>query len=166
MRIPPLPPHERVLWQGYPSWADHAVLFLFMAVAGLRAALAFRSGEWLTAGLYLATIGIFFGIAAAFRYASFYQITAQRIRLTSGLGSRQIHEIPLDRIASVTVRRELANGWFDLGTLLIAPREEGKGTEDLLILKGIPDPDRVKQQIERAAGIRTSATPRPSATFQ
>ncbi|MGH8247680.1 MAG: PH domain-containing protein [Gammaproteobacteria bacterium] len=164
MRIPPLPPYERVLWQGYPSWADHAILFLFMGVAALRVALAFRSGEWLTAGLYLAAIGIFFGIAASFRYASLYQITSQRIRVVSGLGSRQIRELPLDRIESVTVRRELVNGWFNLGTLVITPRTDGTGTEEPLILKGIPDPDRVKQQIERAAGIRTPASPHTVAT--
>src|ERR1043166_4791194 len=87
-----LPPHERGIWQGYPSWPDHAVLFLFMGIAGLRTVLAVRAGEWMTAGLYLATIGIFLGIAAAFRYASLYQITSHRIRVISGLGSRRSEE--------------------------------------------------------------------------
>lgn len=157
-----LPPHERIIWQGYPSWADHAVLFLFMGIAGLRTVLAVRSGEWMTAGLYLATIGIFLGIAAAFHYASWYQITAQRVRVISGLGSRQVGELPLGRVASVTIRRELVNGWFNLGTLIITPREEAGAP---VILKGIPDPERMKQQIDRAAGIQMPASPRTATTF-
>ena len=158
MRLPPLPPYERVLWQGYPSWADHALLFLFMAVAGLRAALAFRSEEWQTATLYAETIVVFFLIAAAFHYGSFYQISSGRIRVASGLGGTQIREFPFDRIGSVIVRRELLNQWFNLGALHITPKEDQKET-DSMVLKGIPDPDRLKQQIDRLAGLREPTEP-------
>ncbi|MGH7232885.1 MAG: PH domain-containing protein [Nitrospiraceae bacterium] len=147
-RIPPLPPHERVLWQGRPSWADHAVLFLFMAAACLRTALAFRAGEWLTAALYVLAIGIFFGIAAAFHYDVYYQISSQRIRITSGLWNPRMRDIPLDHIRSIAVKRELLNKWFDLGSLEITPRD---GTGETFTLKGVPDPDTVKQRIDRLA---------------
>lgn len=160
-----LPAHERVLWQGYPSWADHAVLFLFMAVAGLRAALAFRSEEWQTAALYLGTILVFFGIAAAFRYGSFYQISSGRIRIASGLGGAQMRELPFDRIGSVTVRRDLLNQWFDLGALQITSREDQKGTTSF-VLKGIPDPEGLKQQIDRLAGLRAPKSSQPAPTFR
>jgi uncharacterized membrane protein YdbT with pleckstrin-like domain len=152
MRIPPLPPHERVFWQGHPSWADHAVLFLFMAAALVRTGLAFRTGEWLTALLYVLAIGVFFGIAAAFHYNVYYQISSQRIRIATGLWTPSLHDIPLDQIESMTVKRELLNRWFDLGSLHIVRRESRKGADESLVLKGVPDPDTIKQHIDRAAG--------------
>jgi membrane protein YdbS with pleckstrin-like domain len=152
MRVPPLPQHERLLWEGHPSWADHAVLFLLMGAALLRAALAMRSGEWLTMVLYLLAIGVFFGMAALFRCAVFYQISSKRIRITSGFRAKQVREVPLDHIGSVAVRREILNRWFDLGTLDITPREALSQIEDSFTLKGVPDPDRLKQQIELCRG--------------
>ena len=148
-RVPPLPSHERVLWQGHPSWADHAVLFLFMAAAGLRTALAVRTGEWMTAGLYVLAMGLFFGIAAAFHYDVFYQISSQRIRITSGLWKPRVREIPLDQVRSTAVRQELLNRWFDVGSLEITPHD---GAGESFVLKGIPDPETVKRHIDRQAG--------------
>ncbi len=154
IRLPPLPPHERLLWQGHPAWADHAVLFLFIGVAALRMLLVFRSGEWLMVILYFMAIGVFVGIAAAFHYSVFYQISSQRIRITSGLWTRRTRDIPLDQIQSITVKRELTNRWFDLGALEVARRG---GTGDSFVLKGVPDPDRIKQHMDRLRG-----SPRPS----
>ncbi|HJU05996.1 MAG TPA: PH domain-containing protein [Nitrospiraceae bacterium] len=148
----PLPPHERVFWQGHPSWADHAVLFVFMAAAGVRAILAFRTGEWTTALLYVLAIGVFFGIAAAFHYGVFYQISSQRIRIASGFRTSRIREIMLDQIESITVKRELLNRWFDLGSLHVVPRDGREGTDQSLVLKGVPDPDAIQRHIERMAG--------------
>ena len=147
--IPPLPPYERLLWQGHPSWMDHALLFLFMAVAFLRARLAIQSDEWLTAILYLLAIGFFFGIAALFHYSVFYQISDHRVRITSGLWRRQIRDIPLRAIESVTVKRELLNRWFDLGALEITLREGNTFSHASIVLKGVPGPDRIKQQLDR-----------------
>jgi len=154
MRVPPLPPHERILWEGYPSWADHAVLFVFMGVAFLRLTLAVRSAEWLTAALYLFAIGIFLGIAAVFRYAVFYQVSSQRIRIISGLGAKWSREILLDQLRSVTVRREMLNRFFNLGSLEFTPREENA---EPAVLKGVPDPDRLKRQVDLLAGLRETA---------
>lgn len=155
IRVPPLPPHERLLWEGHPAWADHAVLFLFIGVATLRMLLAFRSGEWLMVFLYFMAIGVFVGIAAAFHYSVFYQISSRRIRVTSGLWGRRAHDIPLDQIQSITVKRELMNRWFDLGALEVAPRQ---GTGDTLVLKGVPDPDRIKQHVDRLRGVPVAVT--------
>ncbi|MEK7267825.1 MAG: hypothetical protein AAB093_00320, partial [Nitrospirota bacterium] len=69
-----------------------------MGGAFLRLTLAVRSAEWLTAALYLFAIGIFLGIAAVFRYAVFYQVSSQRIRIISGLGAKWSREILLDQL--------------------------------------------------------------------
>jgi hypothetical protein len=48
-KIPPLSPHERVIWEGRSAWADQAILFVFMGAAALRLLVALRYGQWLTA---------------------------------------------------------------------------------------------------------------------
>jgi uncharacterized membrane protein YdbT with pleckstrin-like domain len=151
MSAPALPAHERILWQGHPAWTDHAVLFVLMAAALLRSAVAYRSGEWVTAVLYLLAVAIFFGIAALFRYATFYEISSGRIRMTSGLRHRLIREIMLDRIESIAVRRELLNSLFDIGSLEVAGRDGGPP----LILKGVPNAEELKHLVSMRAGIRT-----------
>ena len=163
MRVPPLPPHERALWEGYASWADHVLLYIFMGAALLRAMLAVRASEWLTATLYLLAISFFLSIAALFHYTVHYQISSQRIRIASGLWAMRTREILLDQVRSVSVRRELLNRWFDLGSLEITLREEH---QEPVVLKGIPNPDRVKQQVDILAGLRMTAAPNALATPQ
>lgn len=130
------------------------MLFLFMGAASLRAALAARSDEWMTAGLYLLAIGLFASIAALFHYAAFYRISSERIRIASGWGAGKVREIPLDQIRSVTVRRDVLNPWFNVGTLVITPREDRR---EPAVLKGIPDPDRLKQRLDWLAGLQEPA---------
>lgn len=145
MRAPLLPPYERILWRGYASWADHALLFVFMGFAVLRAAFAFQSGDWETAVLHTLALGVFLGIAAWFHYGAFYQISSQRIRITSGLWAPHSRELPLSRVGSITIRRELLNRWFDLGSLEITPVDE----QAPVIIKGVPDPERLKRELDR-----------------
>ena len=163
MRVPPLPPYERVLWEGYASWADHVVLFVFMGAALVRAMLAVRASEWLTATLYLWAISFFLSIAALFHYTVYYQISSQRIRIASGLWAMRTREILLDQVRCVTVRHERLNRWFDLGSLEITVRGE---PQESVVLKGIPNPDRVKRQVDILAGLRMTAGPTAMATPQ
>lgn len=143
-RIPPLPHHERVIWEGRSAWADQAILFIFMGAAGVRLLVAVRYGEWLTTILYALAIAFFFSIGAIFRYAVYYQISAQRIRILSGLWRLRIRDIPLSRILSVNVKRELLNRWLNVGALEL---ELGEREGPSVLLKGVPDPDRIRRQI-------------------
>ena len=143
-RIPPLPPHERVIWEGRSAWADQAILFIFMGAAGLRLLIALRYGQWLTALLYTFAMIFFLAIGAIFRYAVYYQISAQRIRILSGLWRLRIRDIPLSRILSVNVKRELLNRWLNVGALEV---ELGDREGQSVLLKGVPDPDRIRRQI-------------------
>jgi uncharacterized membrane protein YdbT with pleckstrin-like domain len=142
-RIPPLPLHERVIWEGRSAWADQAILFIFMGAAGLRLLLAVRYGQWLTAGLYAFTMVLFLAIGAVFRYAVYYQISAQRIRILTGWRRLRIREIPLSRVFSVNVKRELFNRWLNVGGLEIDLGERDQS----VLLKGVPDPDRIRRQM-------------------
>ncbi|HET7057234.1 MAG TPA: PH domain-containing protein [Nitrospiraceae bacterium] len=143
-RIPPLPPHERVIWEGRSAWVDQAILFIFIGAAALRLLVAVRYGQWVTAVLYTFAMVFFVAIGAVFRYSVYYQISAQRVRILSGLRQCHIREIPLSRVRSVTVKRELLNRWFDVGALEIETDERDGAS---ILVKGVPEPDRVKRQI-------------------
>lgn len=143
-RIPPIPPHERVIWEGRSAWADQAILFIFIGAAGLRLLIAVRYGQWLTATLYTFAMVFFAAIGAAFRYSVYYQITAERIRIVSGFRQYRIHDIPLSQVRSVGVKRELLNRWFDVGALEIEIDERKRRS---VLLKGVPEPDRIRRQM-------------------
>ena len=138
-----LPP-ERVIWEGRSAWADQAILFLFMGAAALRLLVALRYGQWLTAALYTFAMILFLAIGAVFRYAVYYQITAQRIRIFTGWWRFHLREIPLSQVLSVHVKRELFNRWLNVGGLEVELKERDGQS---VLLKGVPDPDRIERQI-------------------
>lgn len=136
---------ERLVWEGRTSWMDHAVLFIFLAMAVVRALVAIRAGEWVPAGLYAAAIAFFLGIAAWFHYGRVYRLTSIRVQVRSGWNGRVLQEFHLKDISDVLLRYELLNRWFDLGTLELASRT----TEDCCTIRGIPHPEEVKTQLDR-----------------
>jgi uncharacterized membrane protein YdbT with pleckstrin-like domain len=144
LRIPPLPSQERVIWEGRSAWADQAILFIFMGAAALRLLVALRYGQWLTVVLYTFAMIFFLAIGAVFRYAVYYQITAQRIRIFTGWWRFHIREIPLSQVLSVHVKRELFNRWLNVGGLEV---EFGEREDQSVLLKGVPDPDRIQRQM-------------------
>jgi membrane protein YdbS with pleckstrin-like domain len=142
--IPPLPPHERVIWEGRSAWADQAILFLFIGAAALRLLVAVRYGQWVTAVLYASAIVFFLAIGAVFRYAMYYQISVERVRIFSGWWRFRTQDIPMSRVRSVNVKRELLNRWLNVGSLEIETCERDGQS---ILLKGVPDPDRIRRQI-------------------
>lgn len=143
-KIPPLSPHERVIWEGRSAWADQAILFLFIGAAAVRLLVAIRYGQWVTTLLYASAIVLFLAIGAVFRYAVYYQISVERIRIHSGWRRFRTRDIPLSRIRSVNVKRELLNRWLNVGSLEI---ETAESDGQSILLKGLPDPDRIRRQV-------------------
>ncbi len=145
--------HEQVIWEGRSAWMDHAVLYVFLAVGVVRAAVAVQQAQWPTAMLYGFLIASFLGIAAWFHYGRVYRITSARVLIQSGWTGRTIQELRLSEITDVSLRYELLNRWFDLGALEIASRI----TEDCCTIRGVPDPEVVKSGLER--WIRAQRSP-------
>lgn len=142
---PSLAGDERVIWQGRSSWMDHAVLFIFLAMAVVRSTVAVQAGQWTTAILYALALAFFFGIAAWFHYGRLYRITSARVQVRSGWTGAMLLELPLKDISDVTLRYELLNRWFELGVLDLASRT----AEECCTIRGIPHPEVVKAQLER-----------------
>lgn len=136
---------ERVIWEGHTSWMDHALLYLLMALAVVRAAVAARSGEWTAAILYATAVSGFLGVAAWFHYSVRYRLTSARVQLLSGRSGRVSHEMWLKDISDVAVKYEPLNRWFDLGALELASRT----TEDCVTIRGIPQVQQVQAQLIR-----------------
>lgn len=141
-------PSERVLWEGLTSWMDQAVLFIFMAAAAVRTTLALQAHQWFTATLYLSAIALFLGIAAWFHLAHYYRITSSRILVYFGhfgRNRRLVKEFHLKDVTDIHIRYELLNRWFDLGRLEISNSQ----TEDYLAVRGVPNPEDLKIQLDR-----------------
>ncbi len=136
---------ERVIWEGRTSWMDHAVLFVFLALALVRGLVAVRGGEWMVAVLYAMAIAAFLGIAAWFHYGRYYRLTSVRVQVRSGWNGRLLQELLLKDISDITLRYELLNRWFDLGTLELASRS----TEECCTIRGIPHPEELKARLQR-----------------
>ena len=142
---------ERVLWEGHTSWMDQAALFIFMSAAAVRTAVALQAQQWSTAALYFSAIALFLGIAAWFHYAHYYRITSSRILVLFGRfgpfgwNRRLVKEFHLKDVTDISVRYELLNRWFDLGRLEIA----NSLTEDYLAIRGVPNPEDLKTQLDR-----------------
>jgi uncharacterized membrane protein YdbT with pleckstrin-like domain len=134
---------------------EHAILFLFMGAAALRALLALRTAQWMVAVLYLVAMGVFFTIAAAFHYGAYYQITSLHVRVLNGMSKRCGRDIPIDQILTVDVRSELFNRWLGVGALVLTCAER---TGDPIVLKGVPDPDRIKRQLDAVIGRKALPT--------
>src|SRR5207253_3122700 len=100
---------------------------------GPALSLAYRARE--DGARYMRAVVFFVAIGAVFRYSVYYQISAQRIRIVSGWWQFRTRDIPLSRIRSVTVKRELLNRWFDIGALEIET-DEREGAP--ILVKGVP----------------------------
>jgi hypothetical protein len=143
---------EQVIWEGRTGWMDHAVLYIFLAAAVVRSAVALQGGQWTTALLYGLATAIFLGIAAWFHYGRIYRLSSTRVQVRSGWNGNILLEMSLKDISDVTLRYELLNRWFDLGVLEIASRT----TEEMCTIRGIPYAEKVKTQLDRWIRVQRS----------
>lgn len=119
----PLPPGERILWQGSPEWKALAlramrlrgIAIYFALLAILRTGAALGDGESLAqallAGSWLLAIGavviaMFVGYAWLAARAAIYTITNRRVILSFGVALPMSVNIPLTMIASAALKRD------------------------------------------------------------
>jgi membrane protein YdbS with pleckstrin-like domain len=127
---------------------DQAVLFIFVAAAAVRTAVALQAQHWVTAALYLSAIALFLGISSWFHYTHYYRITSSRILVYFGhfgWSRRLVKEFHLKDVTDIHIRYEPLNRWFDLGMLEVANRM----TEDSVAVRGVSNPDKLKTQLDR-----------------
>ena len=143
---------EEVLWQGHPSQVLNLHIYLFWAITltlVLAAALAFADNTmWV-----LLIFGVFAVIAlgqiswAYFHLRSVqYVISTQRVRIVSGLLSKDIQEIELFRVKDTMAHQSFLLRLFGLGTITVVSGDE---RHPRLVLSGVPQAIELRERLRQ-----------------
>jgi hypothetical protein len=182
----PLPPDERLLWQGSPRWgvlarrAFHvrklaiycAVLLAWRVVAdasdGQAPLSAALDALWLTP-LVLGAVGIPALLAWLFSRATIYTITSRRLVLRSGVALPMTLNIPFRLIGSAALRT-YHDGTGDIPLALAGPDRISylhlwpnvrlwRAARPEPMLRAVPDAARVAEILVQALAAAAEAAP-------
>ena len=137
------PDTEPVVWGSYPSWSQFTWLYLFAALAVLRALLFVTFGVP-GYGVWFLGAGILLACAAVVRRWARYVITPSRVAVVNGYTNREMEAIAHRHIASVSVKQGPVAGLFGIGTVYI----HAANGERLIRFRGIKDPEVMRRRIE------------------
>ncbi len=148
-----------VVWEAYPSWAHFTWLYLFSALAASRAALFLKFGVpgwemWLVGAMLL------FLCAAGVRRWAHYSLTLNEIVVTNGYTGRPIQSMALGDVRDISIKQGPIASFFDIGTVVVRSRS----SERALSLRGVCDPELVRERIEGLAPnhiVRVPGQPEP-----
>lgn len=141
----PTTPEETTLWRGTPSqWTNFGTyLFCLLLVAGVVAAYYLTTGGPLILVALVAPV-----LLALMRWIGtrthIYEVTSERIRVTTGVLSRRTSELELYRVRDYTVVEPLALRLVGRGNVVI---ETADRTTPNLVLRAVPNATRLKDQI-------------------
>ena len=133
---------ERMLWEGFPSWAQFSWLYFFAIWSGLRGAILIRSNVvgwelWLLGAILL------LGLVVFLRYWARYVVTSKGIHLRNGYTGRDIERMSLDRITAVEVSQGPIATFLSIGTVVI----HEMATDRIIRFRGVKDPDVLAAKI-------------------
>jgi membrane protein YdbS with pleckstrin-like domain len=143
---------EEELWRGHPSQVLNIHIYLFWAITltvVLAAALAFAD----TTMWVLMIFGVFAVVAVGqISWAFFhlrvieYVITTQRVRIVSGIFSKDIQEIELFRVKDTMAHQSFLQRLFGLGTITVVSGDE---RHPRLVLSGIPRAIELRERLRQ-----------------
>jgi uncharacterized membrane protein YdbT with pleckstrin-like domain len=143
---------ERILWQGRPSWRAHLSYFLVwiplalvpVIVAGLLRVNDRDTGlpywQWLLISLLLVVLVIAWD--AIRRFATFYMVTDQRLRVRRGILARREQTARFDRVQNVNIAQSLMDRVMHVGAVDFDTAGSGEEQDDFRF-EGIADPQRL-----------------------
>ena len=166
----PLLPGENLILRDHPHWivivkslAAPIVLLIVALVVDLTAyntgilhlRLIVTLGAIAIAGLWLIVVWI--------RWQStVYTLTSQRIKIETGVFSRQSKMIPIDRVQDCTTKQSLFGRMLGYGRVEV----DAAGAQGAEVLDHLPNPgwfrDQVFVESEKRRGGAPSAQPHPS----
>jgi membrane protein YdbS with pleckstrin-like domain len=151
--VPPAPgavTAEEELWSGGPSQVVNLKLYVVwtLVLLGVGSAVTVRADLWPV----LAILGVMALLQVGVRNLRLrsirYVVTTQRVRVVSGLFSRDIEEVELFRVKDTMVYQGFFQRLFGLGTITILSGDE---RHPRLVLVGIPQAvelrERVRQEV-------------------
>jgi uncharacterized membrane protein YdbT with pleckstrin-like domain len=162
-------PGETVLWEGRPSWRaqlSYFVVWIPLAllpaiIAGIVRANDGDTGlpywQWPLISLLLVVVVIVYNVLR--RYATFYQVTNQRLRVRRGVLSRDEQTTRFDRIQNVSISQSLMDRLLRVGAVDFDTAGTGEASSHFRF-EGIADP----QRLVRIVGEHTLARGEHTAT--
>ncbi len=140
---------ERILWQGRPSWRSnlsHFVVWVPIAllpaiIAGALTAKDQDTGlpysQWIGISIILAILVV--AIDVIRRFATYYVVTTERLRVRKGILARREQTARFDRIQNVSITQSLMDRLLNVGAVSFDTAGTDAGSSDFTFA-GIPDP--------------------------
>ena len=134
---------ESVVWQGHPSYhlLTGSVLFVAVVVATGSFVAVAVSPPLNIGGVALVVLGVVWLVAALIGHrATAYVITSREVYKKTGLLSRTVTTLRLDRVQNTSFDQSLLQRLFSYGDV----RVDTAGTDTTeLVLRGVPNPQKV-----------------------
>lgn len=145
MNTPAPVPEETTLWRGSPSqWTNFGTfVFALLLIAGVIAAYYFTDVGPLVLIALVVPVWLMFYRWLQTR-SHVYEITTERIRVTSGIFSRRTSELELYRVRDYSVIEPFWLRLIARGNVVI---ETADRTSQHLVIRAVPSPNRLKDQI-------------------
>jgi uncharacterized membrane protein YdbT with pleckstrin-like domain len=143
---------ERILWQGRPSWRSQLSFFVIwipvallpVIIAGLVRANDGDTGlpywQWVLISLLLVVLVVAFDVLR--RYATYYQVTNQRLRVRRGILARKEQTARFDRVQNVNISQSVMDRVMDVGAVDFDTAGTAEGSSQFRF-EGIADPQRL-----------------------
>jgi membrane protein YdbS with pleckstrin-like domain len=147
------PAEEEELWRGHPSQVLNLAIYLFWAIvlivaAGVAAVIWPDSTFW--ALVIFGSVALVALAQSAWAYFHLrmieYVITSQRVRVISGLFSKEVQEIELFRVKDTAARQAFFQRLFGLGTITVLSGDEG---HPRLVLDGVPRALEMRERLRQ-----------------
>lgn len=143
---------EEELWRGHPSQVLNFNIYFFWAivlVVALAAAVKFGDTQLWSIILFgivalLAIIQV--AVAYLHLHAIEYVVTTQRIRVVSGIFSKDIQEVELFRVKDTMAHQSFFLRLFGLGTITILSGDE---RHPRIILSGVPGAIELREKLRQ-----------------
>jgi uncharacterized membrane protein YdbT with pleckstrin-like domain len=162
-------PGETVLFEGRPSWRaqmSHFVGWIPVALAPFVIAVILDAndvGTWLTVWQwFLITVVLLFIVVIVDvlrRYAIFYAVTNQRLRVRTGILSRSEQTARFDRVQNVDIRQSLMDRILHVGTVDFDTAGAGERSIDHFMFRGIADPQALVRIVAENSGLAGGRSP-------
>lgn len=146
MSITP-PSEETLLWKGSPSqWTNFGTyLFALALIAGILAAYYLTTGGPFILVALVLPLGLIFARWLGTKLHR-YEVTSERIRVTTGLISRRTSELELYRVRDYTVVEPIWLRLVGRGHLVI---ETSDRTNPQVVIQAVPHVTALKDQVRK-----------------